>query len=140
MHLDGNVVQRFQSSVARLEPRFDRVVLGFFARLGRDCPHVMRVIPSWTKRSRFDMAAGFADLVKNIARPGERLAWLRGAFAAVGATEQDFRIMQKALLHEVKDAAGAEWTEQMESDWGAAMQFVFAQLRVGEGMGMRKAA
>jgi hypothetical protein len=140
MQLDGHVARRFQSSVARLEPWFDRVAVRFFERLRRDCPQMLRVVPTWTKRNRFDMAAWFGDFVKNVEHPGERLAWLRGAFASVGATEQDLRIMQKALLHEVKAAAADEWNAQMESDWGEVLQFVFAQMRMDGGVAMRKAA
>jgi hemoglobin-like flavoprotein len=129
MPLDASTAHRFQSSVARLQPQFDRVAQRFFERLGRDCPHVMRVIPTWNKRNRFDMAAAFAEIVKHVERPGARLARLQHAFLSVGLTEQDFRIVQKALLHEVKDAAGAEWNDQLNSDWSDALHSVFSAFK-----------
>ena len=129
MQLDAPIAQRFRSSVAKLEPQFDRVAQRFFDRLGRDCPHVMRIVPTWNKRNRFEVAAGFSEIVKHIENPGTRLGRLRGAFLAVGLTEQDFRIIQRALLHEIKDASGAEWNQQLEADWTSVLHSLFASMR-----------
>lgn len=128
MNFDPLLVQRFQSSVARLEPAFDRVTRGFFARLGRDCPHVARLVPEWTPRGRFEMATVVAGIVRNPERAGGFLLGTRRAFARAGVTEQDLRIMQKALMHEVELAAGGAWSEEDRADWSAVLHGVFVDL------------
>lgn len=138
--LDQAVVRRFRSHVARLQPQFDRVASRFFDRLGRDCPQALAMIPAWTKRNRYEVAGMFSDIVKHIDAPGTRLGPLQRAFDSVNLTEQDFKIMQKSLLHELRDAAGAEWSNEQQADWAAVLQSVFSQLHAKTATHFRAAA
>lgn len=130
--LDPFLVRRFRWNVDALSQRFDDAALVFFDRLKRECPTAKCLVPPWNRQSRFTMAARYAEIIKHIENPAVQVAPLRRAFMALGLTHRDLEVIQGALLHACKEAAGTMWTEQMEADWAAALDWVFNLMRTDQ--------
>lgn len=142
MQRDPASYQRFHTSVASLTPHFDRIFGAFLQRVAREHPGMQPLGP-WTKRERYDAAASFGELVKNIDHPRRATVAMDRIttwFETAGLGERDVTMVQAALIAEVRAAAGADWSDELQTDWNAMARSVLSSVRTSAAAPLRAAA
>lgn len=143
MPIDPVQVQRLNSLVASLEPRFDEIAREFFDRFERACPVSKTLRPATSRRARAEFAACVTMVLKNLSKLDAASAAFTYASERcqdVGIMPSDMPTARACLLSAIRQAAGATWTSEHEVDMTVAIAECFSRIHTSHAKQRRAAA
>lgn len=132
-----------RSSYNALSSHVDVLADRFFARLFAAQPVLRALLPRDHWQRAHDLMALLGMVVNGGNRPdGIQTALMDfGAKAQrVGIMPQQYGLARQALLDAMKDVLGADWTEEVESDWTDLLNTVTSVVVLGAGRSRARAA
>ncbi|MGE3108654.1 MAG: globin domain-containing protein [Phycisphaerales bacterium] len=143
MSLESSQVQRLSSLVAAMEPKFDEIARSFFDHFSKACPAAKSLRPSMNRRARCEFAASVAMVMKNLGRLDAASAvfeYARQRCGDAGIRPADMQIAGACLMSVMREAAGPNWSNQIESDCQALMRECMSRMKPAGSMPRREAA
>lgn len=126
--------QRIRASFEPLAPRADALVEAFYVNLFSAAPAARALFPKDMAAQRQHLAAALALVVKH----ADQLESLAPALRAMGArhvgygaTPAHYGLVRDVLIGTLAEHAGAAWSEQLSSDWRAALDAVAGMMLDG---------
>jgi len=134
MSLDPVLVQRVRSFVSAMQPRFDVAVRSFQSRFAFACSASRSIRMPQSRRERFDFATAFSSVMKHLddLEQCPELRRMSDCFASAGLTPASMGVARSCVLGALKEAAGARWNSDIESDLAAVIGEVFSQVNLGD--------
>ncbi len=133
MSIDPAQVQRLNTMIAAMEPKFDEVATAFFDRFEQACPHAKGLRPGSGRRARNEFAASVAMVLKNLANLNAAVAvfeYAENRLKRSGINAADLQTARACLIGAMRDAAGPMWSGEVEADMNTAIGECFLMLRV----------
>jgi hemoglobin-like flavoprotein len=132
-----------RSSYNAISQHVDVLADRFFARLFASQPVLRALLPRDHWQRAHDLMALLGMVVKSENHP-ELIQHALLDFGAkaqrVGIMPQQYGLARQALLDAMKDVLGADWTEEVESDWTDLLNTVTSVVVLGAGRSRARAA
>lgn len=143
MSINPAQVQRLNTFIAALEPKFDEVTEAFFVRFEKACAGAKCLRRGHGRRGRHEFAASVAMVLKNLdnleaARAVFTFAGDRWRELGLGASE--IQAARACLVSVLREGAGAAWTSETERDVNTLIGECFDRFEVGGSKQQRAAA
>ncbi len=134
---------RIRDSFNLLAPKADLLMDTFYERLFAAFPPVRGMFPKDMTQQKKHLTAAIALVVKfadNLGAIEKPLLEMGARHAGYGAKAEHYGLVRDTLLGTMKDLAGDAWTQQLHSDWTAAVNAVAETMIRGAEQAARKAA
>lgn len=125
--MDAHSIKRIRDSFNLLSAQADRLMNEFYDRLFAAYPAVRPMFPKDMAAQKKHLLSAVALVVKNADRLGvieKPLMEMGARHVGYGAKPEHYPIVRDVLLDSMKALAGAAWTDQLRSDWAAAINAV----------------
>jgi len=139
--MNDDQIERIRESFRVLAPRGGEVFARFVERLGAGAPALRAVFPKQARSQEFVAPCGM--IVKNL----HRLAAIEFVLTDIGAKNQrrgilpqHYGVARDAMIETLREAVGAEWTEELAGDWAEAINVATSLMIRGAGRARSKAA
>lgn len=133
--MDEQVIRRIEESFNLLAPRGEELVDRFYANLFARNPELRPLFPPDMKNQKGKLLASLVLVVKNLRKPETLRAALLDLGARheeIGTRHEHYPVVRDTLLDVMGQIAGDDWSNQLNSDWTAALDFVASVMIEGQ--------
>ena len=125
MHEDQ--IQRLEYSFNLLAPRAQELADRFYANLFAQNPGLRAMFPDDMSDQKNKLIASLSLVVKNLRTPEklrDPLQDMGRRHVDYGAKEAQYPVVRDTLISVMAQMAGAAWTDEYQTDWTTALDFV----------------
>lgn len=133
--MDEKTIRRIEDSFSLLAPCGEELVDRFYANLFARNPELRPPFPPDMKKQKGKLLASLALVVKNLRNPEtlrSAMLDLEARHAKTGTRHEHYPVVRDTLLDVMGQMAGDAWTNQLNSDWAAAIEFVASVMIEGQ--------
>lgn len=133
--MDEQSIRRIEDSFNLLAPRGEELVDRFYANLFARNRELRPLFPPDMKDQKGKLLASLVLVVKNLRNPEtlrSALLDLGARHEEIGARHEHYPVVRDTLVDVMGQIAGDAWTNQLNSDWAAALDFVASVMIEGQ--------
>jgi hemoglobin-like flavoprotein len=125
--MDNDQISRLEASFAAVAPQGEHLVRRFYARLFEVHPGVRPLFPDDLTEQEGKLLASLSLVVSSLRALEGLVPLLKGLgrrHVAYGAIPAHYAAVRDALLDTLAEVGADAWSEQLTSDWHAAIDLV----------------
>ena len=133
--MDEKFIRRIEDSFNLLAPRGEELVDRFYANLFARYPELRPLFSPDMKNQKGKLLASLVLVVKNLRNPEtlrSAMLDLEARHEQTGTRHEHYPVVRDTLLDVMGQMAGDAWTNQLDSDWAAAIDFAASVMIEGQ--------